>query len=66
LKAAARQGLINPNGYVNIVKNADGDPFKIRVEVEQSDLSDTETTIEELLAPTTPAGYEIEVSAVTL
>jgi hypothetical protein len=56
---AAKQGLKSVENPVTVVPHADGDPFKIRVEVLSADVKTSIDDVQILINPATPLGYEV-------
>lgn len=64
LSTIVERGL-KPNSTFTLERHADGDPWKIRVTVNEVDvIGGAQDTVEELLAPSVPAGYEVVVDMV--
>jgi len=61
--AAVRQGLIDPNGSIAILRHVDEDPFKVNIVVDEANLKTDLPSLQELINPAVPAGFEVTVLA---
>jgi hypothetical protein len=59
ITSTAKQAFLDPNGFLQIERHADGDPFKVHVFVSGENLKSGISGLQDLLDPATPAGYEV-------
>lgn len=60
---AVRQGLVDPNGPITILRHVDEDPFKVHILVSEANLKTDLPSLQALIDPAVPAGFEVTAFA---